>query len=87
MVATCSVIYSVPKLVPPEPPNWGGYRTKRGPRKWSARSTIYSTYDKGALNRPISRFNIFFVLTRAMWGPHTILMLLAMGAICKFFEK
>ena len=53
----------------PRTPNRGGPRTKRGPCKWSVRSTIYSTYDKGALNKPILRFNIFFVLTHAMWGP------------------
>ena len=49
--------------------------------------TTYSTYDKDALNRPILRFNIFFVSTRAMWVPHTIFILLVMGGPCKFFEK
>ena len=52
----------VPKLAPPKPPNQGGGgRIKKGAHKYSVRSTIYSTYDKGALNRPIVRFNIFFV--------------------------
>ena len=78
---------TVPKLAPPGPPNRGGARTKRGPRKSSVRSTIYSTYDKGALNRPILRFNIFFVLTHAMWGSHTIFILLTIGAPANFSKS
>ena len=43
-------------------------------------------YHKGFSNRPILRFNIFFVLTRAMWAPHTIFMLSAMEGL-QIFRK
>ena len=77
----------VPKLVPPEHPNRGG--TQKEDSVNSQYVILFlSTYDKGALNRPNLRFNIFFVLTRAMWGLHnTVFILLVMGGPCKFFEK
>ena len=71
----------------PEPPQLGGRPQKKGSRIQSVRSTIYSTCDKGPLNRSIPRFNMFFVLTRAMWGPHTIFIFLDLGGPCKFSKN
>ena len=73
MHLACIPLLSAETSAPRTPQPGGGLAQKRGPV-----NSIYSTYDKDVLNRPILRFNIFFVLTHAMWGPHTMFILLTM---------
>ena len=66
---------------------------RRGPaQKWDPVNSQYvvlftQRYDKGALNKPSVRFNIFFVLTRAMWGPIPYLCFWPWGALQIFLKN
>ena len=81
-----SGLRAMPKLAPPEPPNRGGPHKKGGPvnSQWVV---LFNQRMIQVPYKPILRFNIFFVFTRAMWGPHTIFMFLALGARANFSKN